>query len=152
MATRWTGLLIILLVFFGLALYAQSANLMDILLEEDQAAYGRAAYLALAAGRQVSDEASINDCMDLLGNRNWNLKQKDADEPISLGEYSYLLMQAFEMKGGLMYRLFTGPRYAARELAYLEIVDGDINPNRAISGEEVVRILGRLMEWKEKNP
>ena len=152
MAKKRTSAAIILLIIFGFALHAQSSDMMDILLEEERATYGRAAYLELAAGRQIPDEASVKDTMDLLENRNWNVKRKDADAPITLGEYSYLLMQIFEMRGGLMYRLFPGPRYAARELVYLKIIDGDFTPGRAISGEEGVRILGRLMEWREENP
>jgi hypothetical protein len=58
-------------------------------------------------------------------------------------------MQAFEIKGGVMYRIFPGPRYAGRELSYLGLIRGNGSPTRTFDGDEAIGILGRLLEWKE---
>lgn len=47
-----------------------------------------------------------------------------------------------------MYRLLPGPRYAVRELKYMGFVD-DTDASKPVSGEEVIRILGYVLEWKE---
>jgi hypothetical protein len=62
-----------------------------------------------------------------------------------LGEYAYILMKAFHMQGGIMYSIFPGPRYASRELAFLEMIPGSASSGRTLSGEEVIRILGNVL-------
>jgi hypothetical protein len=57
-------------------------------------------------------------------------------------------MKAFDEKGGLMYRLFPGPRYAVRELAYLGLVHGKAHSGRFPSGQEVVQILSSYLDRK----
>ncbi|MDZ7793086.1 MAG: hypothetical protein U5P10_05160 [Spirochaetia bacterium] len=44
-----------------------------------------------------------------------------------------------------MYRLFPGPRYAVRELAFIDAVQGSSYPNSPLSGERAIRILERFL-------
>ena len=60
-------------------------------------------------------------------------------------------MDAFDLPGGIMYRLFPGPRYATREIAYQGFIRGSTLPGRPVSGREVINILRRVMEWKEES-
>ena len=71
-------------------------------------------------------------------------------EPATLGEVCFLIMETQGIKGGLFYALFPGPRYATRELASLGVLKGYTHPNRVVSGEEVMWILGAVLDWKEK--
>jgi hypothetical protein len=71
-------------------------------------------------------------------------------EPATLGQVCYLIMETQGIKGGLFYTLFPGPRYATRELASLGLLKGYTHPNRVVSGEEVMWILGAVLDWKEK--
>ena len=104
----------------------------------------------MTASGRIPDDSSPAEAAASLRDQGWTVPERSADEPLTLGEYSYLLMQAFELKGGVMYRIFPGPRYAGRELAYLKLVKGDTSPYRTFSGEEAIGILGRLLEWKEE--
>jgi hypothetical protein len=131
------------------SLWGQSNELLDELFEEPATTLEQAAYLILTAAARIPDDSSPADAAAALAEQGWTVPERSADEPLTLGEYSYLLMQAFALKGGLMYRIFPGPRYAGRELAYLQLVKGDTSPYRTFSGEEAIGILGRLMEWKE---
>jgi hypothetical protein len=130
--------------------FAQSNDLLDTLLEEQTTSLGQAAYLVLAASGRIADTSTPDQAAAALTEQGWTVPERTASESLTLGEYSYLLMQAFEMKGGLMYRIFPGPRYAGRELAYLELIKGNTSPYRTFSGEEAIGILGRLLEWKEE--
>ena len=58
-------------------------------------------------------------------------------------------MKAFEIPGGLLYALFPGPRYACNELAYLGFIKGNNSPYRTLSGEEMLRMMGYALGWKE---
>jgi hypothetical protein len=132
------------------SLWGQSNEILDVLFEEPATSLGQAAYLILTASGRMPDDSSPADAAAALADQGWTVAERSADEPLTLGEYSYLLMQAFELKGGVMYRIFPGPRYAGRELAYLQLIKGDTSPYRTFSGEEAIGILGRLMEWKEE--
>jgi hypothetical protein len=138
-----------LLVVAGLVpLTAQSNEFVDLLLDTPQASLGQAAYLVLTARGVLTEQASPEQAVEALARQGWKTPARQAAEPLTLGEYCYLLMQAYEVKGGLMYRIAPGPRYAARELAYRKLVRGKAYPNRSLSGQEALSILRGLLEWK----
>ncbi len=130
-------------------LWAQSNAVMDSLLAQKQASFGDAVYMAMSAVKLVPETASPADAIKALKGEAWGVSVLAADAPITLGQYAFLLMRAFKMRGGLMYSLFPGPRYAARELAYDRLIYGDASPYRTVSGREVVEILGSVMRYEE---
>jgi hypothetical protein len=81
------------------------------------------------------------------GNRRFS--GRSAEGPITLGEYAFVLMKAFDIRGGIFYSIFPGPRYACRELAFLGLLDGKASPNRRLAGDEAVRVLGKVLEYRE---
>lgn len=149
MKTRRMLTVCFVLLAWAAPIWAQSNSVIDDLLAQTKASYGDAVYMALAASKQLPDTASIADALAALDSLHWGIKVKDPKATISLGDYSYLLMRAFKMRGGVMYSLLPGPRYAARELAYLNLVYGDPSPYRVISGRDVVQILGNVMNYTE---
>ena len=140
--------LLALLAFSVLPIAAQSNLEIDRLLEQPRASFGAAAYLVLTASGALVQESTEQQALEALREKGWKLTVRQADEPISLGEYCFLLMKAFEVKGGLMYRLFPGPRYAVRELAYLRLLHGKAHSARYPSGQEVVQVLSGFLEQK----
>ncbi len=144
--------LYILLIGLGIQgfLPAQSNALMDDFLAEESASFGKAVYFVMAASAAITEDSSLEEAVDALGARGWLAKDKKPDEPITLGEYSLLIMKALDIRGGIMYRIFPRPRYAARELDYLGFIVGKSHPGRSISGEEALRMLGRILEWREE--
>lgn len=145
---RFLFLLILLSVCIS-GSWAQSNDIIDSLMEMDEARYGEAVYLALTASDYISERASIRMAMSALHYQGWKLKEREADESISLGEFSYILMKAFNLKGGMFYAMFPTPRYAARELKYLGFIRGFASPNRKLDGHEAIKILGKLMRSRE---
>ncbi|MDA3937724.1 MAG: hypothetical protein PF693_00230 [Spirochaetia bacterium] len=139
----------LVLVCLPLILSAQSNTVIDELLEKTEADWGKTSYMVLSAAELISENETIPEVLAMLSEQQWNLPSKLSEDPITLGEYSYMLMEAFNIPGGIMYRILPGPRYAARELSYLKFIDKDKSPYRTLSGEEVLRIMGRVMEWKE---
>ena len=141
-----------LLVFYAVAVLpaaAQSNQLLDQILDTPHLSFGQAAYLALAAAQKLPDSAAPAQAAEAIPGTGWKVRLRGPDDPVTLGEYSFLLARAFELKGGLFYRLFPGPRYAARELAYRRFIRGNGSPYRTLSGEEALGILQRLLDWKE---
>jgi hypothetical protein len=136
----------------ALPLEAQSNTVIDALLGSREAAFGDAAYLVLSAARIIPEKATPDDAVWTLQARNFGVAGRSAKEPITLGEYAFLLMKAFDIRGGILYRVFPGPRYACRELAFLGLLEGYTAPNRRLAGDEALRILGRLLEQRGATP
>jgi hypothetical protein len=144
-----SGALLVLLFSMALPLAAQSNQLLDQLLDQPAAQFGAVVYMTLTAAKLLPDTATPEETLQALQQQNWKVHILPAEAPIPLGDYAFLLMKAFKLSGGVLYSLFPGPRYACRELGYLKIVTKDARPNRSVSGEEAVRILGNVMGRKE---
>jgi hypothetical protein len=76
--------------------------------------------------------------------------QKDDAGQISLKETAFLVMNAFEIKGGVLYALFHNPRYAYRELCYRDIIQGRSDPDFAVSGHRLLQIIARAADYAQK--
>ena len=143
-----------ILFLFGLSLSvvpAQSNQVIDQLLQQEKASFASALYMVQTAAGELVEELTPQTAAEGFDSQEWNLPQISADTPITLGQYSQLLMHAFEIPGGLMYKLFPGPRYAARETHYRGFIRGSALPGRSLSGSEVLFILREVLEWKEES-
>lgn len=152
---------VLFLLGFPLLLYSQSNEIIDKVLETEKLPYSLAVYLVLTAGEYIPDDASPKEAVEVLRRQEWPglekwYKRREARgdrtgqsgqvEPVRLGDYSYLIMEALGLEGGIMYRLFPGPRYASRELLFKGILDEDVSAGRSVSGEEALRMLRRTLE------
>src|SRR6056297_147066 len=153
MKAKIVSVMAVIVVLFCVAipvsLSAQTAASMDKLLDEDPISFGAASYLLLVGIGEVSDDIDFAQAAQKAAQENSYFKNKIPQTGLTLGEYSFLLMSLYEYSGGLMYRIFPGPRYAARELAFKQIIQGKAYPNAAVSGERAVRILERLLYLSE---
>lgn len=148
MKLSW-GILVLLLLGGILPVSAQSNLVLDDILGREALRAADGAYLALAAAGRIDDQTTPEEAFRLLDDTGWTLAAAEAGASIRLGDYAYLLMQAFDMRGGIMYRLVPGPRYAARELFFLRLIPENGSPYRSLSGQEAVFMLGRVLELQE---
>ena len=132
------------------SLSAQSNQTIDRLIDERPATFGDAAYLILSAAGFVPEESTGEEATAAVAEKKLLTKTPSPTEPVTLGQVCFLIMQTQRIKGGLLYSLFSGPRYATRELASLGLLKGYTHPNRVVSGEEVMWILGAVLNMKEK--
>ncbi len=128
------------------AAYAQSNKIEDRLLGENVAAFGDAAYMILNAARVIPETATGADAVAAVNAAGYLRGSRIESQPITLGEVCFLIMKTQKMKGGVLYLLFPGPRYAAREFSYLHLVKGITHPGRTVTGEEVMRMLESAIE------
>ena len=132
-------LLISLLFFCG---YAQSAQKLTDIIFSQEVTYGNASwFLAVQAGL-IDDSKSEKEAFDALSQNGW-FNNIDAvyEEKITLKDFSYLCTLAFDIKGGILFRLTKAPRYAVRELKAMRIIPNNANPNAFISGRQMVNII-----------
>jgi hypothetical protein len=80
----------------------------------------------------------------------WLPKNAMPEESATLSGISLLLVEAFNLKGGFMYRLSHSPRYAYRAMLHQGFIRGRSYPQFTVSGEGFLLILGRLTAYKEQ--
>jgi len=138
-------ILLSILGFGGLAfLCAQTHAEMENLLESPNVTYAQAARFVLEA----SDAAVISDTREAFLfalERKWLPAEASPDSPARLDGISLLLMRSFSIKGGIFYSLFRNPHFAYRELVYLNIIQGRTDPRMAVSGSQLLFIVGRTL-------
>jgi hypothetical protein len=127
---------------------AQTAERLDALLDTPELSYAQAAMIVLPAaglaGEDVSPEAAFAEARI----RGLLPKKAAPGGAVRLRELAFLIMGAFNMKGGLFYTLFPGPRYAYRELVHRRLIQGRNDPALTLSGERLLRILGRALDYR----
>jgi len=126
-------------------LWAQSAASMDSILDQDMLSFGAASYLLLVAQGDIEDNADFAQAAELMVDTHPVFSDKDAEAALTLGEYSFLIMKIYDRSGGLLYRFFPGPRYAVRELSFIEAIQGSTYPDSPLTGKRAVRILERFL-------
>ena len=128
------------------AAFGQAAEKIDKILETEKATFGQATYLIQTALNDGSDELDFETAFDRFKNENENLIRNSvsAEDVIPIKTYAFLLMKAFDVKGGMMYRIYPCPRYAYRDLRYLAVIQGKNNPDAVMQGTSLLQILSRI--------
>lgn len=147
MRIRTTAILAALFLI-GLPCFAQSNSSVDTLLSQDQAQGDYVAYMVLAAGGQVGEDSTPEEAFALAQEKGWIPARRLAADPIHLDQYCYLVMKSLDLKGGLMYMIFPGPRYAFKEFVAKGIVAPDSPRRKTLAGDEVLRYLRLAMDLK----
>jgi outer membrane protein OmpA-like peptidoglycan-associated protein len=143
----------LLVVLPGSLLHGQTAAEMDELLDNRKITWAQACRFVLPAAGVLETHTSAGTAFDAARQNGRLPKGVEADSPVTLGGLSFLIMQSFSIKGSLLYALFPGPRYAYRQLDYLGLIPGPKDPALPVSGEHLVQILGRLLEYRgEREP
>jgi hypothetical protein len=140
----------LLVLFFGGTLHGQTAAELDGLLEGGALTWARACRFVLPAAGVLEEKVSAPAAFEEARLRGWLPKGAAADGALSLGGLSFLIRGAFSIEGSLLYTLFPGPRYAYRQLAYLDLLPGPQDPGLKVSGERFLQILGRVLEYREE--
>ena len=144
MNTRKNFALVVLFII-GTSLFAQSNEIIDDILSQERLTCANGAYAALTAAGLIADESSPEDAFTYLKDQGWIRQSRQANDEMSLGEYSFALMKGFSMSGGIMYTIFPSPRYASRELGYMGYISRDAGAYRGLGGSEALSILGQVL-------
>jgi outer membrane protein OmpA-like peptidoglycan-associated protein len=141
-------LLPVLFVVLGGFLYGQTAADMDEILDSRHITWAQACRFVLPAAEVLEENINAGAAFAAARERGWLPKGAAAENPVTLGGLSFLVMNSFSIKGSILYALFPGPRYAYRELDYLGLLPGPRDPALKVSGERLVRILGRVLDYR----
>ena len=142
---RFLGLAMMLFPFVAGAVAGQSAELLDSVSNDRPLTIGRAAALVGSVSGSLPAAASSNEAADQLRAIGFALPKKKSDQTITVGEYSFLVIQLLDLPAGALYSIFPGPHYAVRELESRQVLVPGTRPGSLISGQEALRILGMLV-------
>ena len=132
----------------GLTGNTSAAQEMANLLNTKEVTYGQASRFALDAANVFSalnDEEAFNFAVQ----QNWLKGNVNHSDPARLDKIAFLLMGSFEKRGGLMYSIFKSPRYAYRELMYLNVIQKRASPSMYVSGDQFLFYVNRLLGLRE---
>ena len=136
-----------LLLFQASLAFSQTAAEMDALLKAEKVSAAVAARFVLEAAGHLqpglTGQKAEASAYDMAKTKGW-LAGGAADE-LNLKETAFLVMSAFDIKGGIMYSFFPGPRYAYREMVYRKLIQGRADPDMNVSGQRLLQIIGRVM-------
>jgi len=145
--------LTIFLLFICAALQAQTADLIQTLLQTQAVSYAQAAGFVLeAADLSGFDKTSGQDALRFAVEKKWLPANTNAQDAISLEKLSLLIMKAFGLKGGPMYTWFGSAHYSYREMVFKDLIQGRNDPTMKVSGEKMIYIVNRLLYMIEDNP
>jgi len=135
-----------LIFHFSLA-FSQTASEMDTMLTTDAVTAAQAARFVLGAAdllpAGLPGTEAERTAYDMASSNGW--LKVSTNETITMKDVSYLIMKAFDLKGGIMYSLFGSPRYAYREMLYRRLITGQTDQNMKVSGARLLLILDRTI-------
>jgi hypothetical protein len=134
---------VFLFLFLLGSAHAQTASLMDDVLESRELSAAQAAYFVLTAAGLIPADTAIEAAFAQAQANKW--LRNTEDSPVRMGELSHLVMQAFKLRGSFLYGLFPGPRYAYRELVYRRLIPPPSDPTGRVTGREFFQILGNVL-------
>jgi len=151
--------LVFLGFFLSASLFAQTAEKLEVLLNAPELSWSQAAAFVLeAANVEIDGKASLqaapenvsDQAFRFAADKKWLPKAVLPEEAAKLNGIALLLMQSFDMKGGIFYRLAKGPHHAYRELVYKNVIRGYTDPQMPVSGQQLLSLIGRILSMEEE--
>lgn len=135
-------LIIFLGFFISFFAYSQSADVITDILNTKQVTLGQICYLSAVYQGLVSENADCQQAFSVLEKKQQLPKYQYSDMPVPYANLCYIYAQMWNVKGGIMYRLFNAaPRYAFKQLKYDGVIPPDADPNHILSGQEALNVL-----------
>jgi hypothetical protein len=136
--------LFLLLILAAVFLSAQEMAEMDALLDTKEVTFSQAARFILAAAGTLEENCTPAEAYAHAQDQNWVSAKSTPDKTAGLGEISFLLIKSFDLKGGIFYTLFPGPRYSYRELKSLGLLGQWDDPDLPVSGAELIDLIDKI--------
>lgn len=138
---------ILLVLFVGGVVFAQSADVVTDILQSDEATYGQVCYLSAIHQGLIPEDASYEAAVDALLARGQIPENVGAYDSVFMANLAFIYVQIWpNIKGGLMFSLTNGsPRYAFKKLKSDGVISETTDPNEIVSGAQALNILTACM-------
>ena len=132
-------------LFMFFPVFAQTSADIEAVLGEEQITFEQAAFFTLALATENQQDGP-QAAFALVKERGWLPESTESGNVIDYKCLSYLIMKAFDLDGGLMYRLTGNQRYAYREMRSRGFLSGRVYSSLPVSGEQLLQILGNVTD------
>lgn len=132
-----------LLAFFAVSAYAQNADVVSALLEEDKATLGQVSYLCATQMGLIPETASEDQAVEALKQAGIikDSPRLTAASPVRMNQFAYILCESWNIQESLMYRLMPNKRYAFMQLKALGIMPQSTVGLKKVTGQEVLNCI-----------
>lgn len=133
--------IILILLFSTLSIYAQSSEVITDILNTEKVTFGQVCYLSAVQQDFVDDTATYAEAINALYRKGQIPSLVYEDTTIPMVNIAYIYAQMWEVKGGILYRIFRGaPRYAFKQLKADGVISSNVDPKAVISGMEALNL------------
>jgi hypothetical protein len=123
------------------------SDILDRMRGAEAVSYADAARAALAAaGRLDLGDLSATES-GRSAEEELPLRRTQLNDPVTSAQFAFFVMEAFDIPGGLMYRLLPSPRYAIRELRFRDLMAEELEARELITGRSALTVLSRTRAW-----
>lgn len=140
--------LIALLCLGAAHLEGQYGLVLHSAVSEDRLTVGASIRLLAVAAGSLRPEVGLEEARATLTRLGIRLPRDPDDSPITFGNFAFLLCQLFDIRGGVMYGIFPGPRSAFNELLARGLLPEYARPGGMISGPDAVFVLRRFIQLR----
>ena len=145
-------LLLPVFVFTPRMLDAQTAAEMDDMLKAETVSAAALARFALGAAdllpQGLSGPVAERTAYDTAKSNGWINAAED--DNATLKDAAFIIMKAFDLKGGILYSLFKNPRYAYREMIYQNLIHGHADQSMEVTGQRLLLILDKTIAYVDQ--
>ncbi|MBR1639465.1 MAG: hypothetical protein IJ688_08780 [Treponema sp.] len=139
-------LLGLIFIFSISSIHAQSAEVITDILNADKVSFGQVCYLVAVEKGFIKESSSYEEAIEALYKRNMIPSLVYEDTPVPMVNLAYLYSQIFDVKGGVLFKLFHGaPRYAYKQFKYDGVLPVTAFPEKLVSGQEALDIYTSCM-------
>ncbi len=144
---RRPAIVFVALFVMAFSVFPQQGEIVSRAVGERPLTFGSAVtVVAGAAGTIPMDQAPAPDeIITLYRSLGTRLPRRAATETISYGDFALLVMQAFDLRGGLRYEIFPSRASAFAELQKRVAIDPRIDAGTSINGDVAIDILSVLV-------
>jgi len=132
------------------AAFSQTAHRIESLLDQDRVGYAQAALFVLEVAELTEpDRMGEEEAFSYAQENNLLPKDAQGNYAVNLKGLSYMVMQAFGIKGGLFYTITKSQHHAYKELVQLGIIQGRADPLMYIDGDLLLFTINRTLQLTE---
>lgn len=128
---------------------AQSSEKLSEMIKTEKTTIGQAAYLAAVYQGLTDEKADYSQAVQALASAGYIDAGADPEKPVELAELAYICTRIAGFSGGLMYKMFPGPRYAFRELKAKGFIPPVSDPSETVTGRDTIALFNSCLADKE---
>ena len=144
-------LLLFSLLLFTCSLFAQTAERLEWLLEQDRVNYAQAALLVLEAADHINPAEGLSEeaAFRFAQEHGFLPRNVAANHLADLKGLSFIVMRSFDIKGGVFYTITKSQHHAYRELVHRGIIQGRADPLMYVTGDLLMFVVNRALHLTE---